>query len=266
VTSFPAVDAANSSDAKFSVENKVVWVTGASGGIGSAIARELAVGGARLVLQSRSAENLASLGDELEELGGEVELVALSVTDPSSAEVAMAAALERWGRLDGAVAAAGVSPFFKPAELITPEEWAHVIETNVTGTFLTATAAGRVMLERGSGSIVIVSSVHGSHALQRLAAYSASKGAVNMLAKTLAAEWAARGVRVNVLAPGYVETEMTVGLRTSDRWGPKLLDRVPMGRFAHADEIAGATRFLLSDASSYMTGSIVEIDGGWSTQ
>jgi len=255
-------------DAAFALEDRVVWVTGASGGIGSAIARRLAGAGARLVLQSRSAGSLDALAAALAEgePGVEVEVVAGSVTDTAADERAVEAAMRRWGRLDGLVAAAGVSPFFKPAEEITLEEWRALIDTNLTGTFLTATAAGKAMLASGSGSIVVVSSVHATLATPRLAAYSASKGAVNMYAKSLAIEWAARGVRVNVLAPGYVETDMTTGLRTSDRWGPKLRSRVPMGRFAQPDEIAGAAQFLLSDASSYMTGSVIEIDGGWSSQ
>jgi NAD(P)-dependent dehydrogenase (short-subunit alcohol dehydrogenase family) len=265
-TSIPRSLTQAESAAQFSVENRVIWLTGASGGIGSAVARRLAQGGARLVLQARSADGLAALAGELTANGTEVEVIAGSVVDPAASEEAIRIGMERWGRVDGLVAAAGVSPIFKPAESITLDEWRTVIDVNLTGTFLTATAAGRAMIEHGSGSIVVVSSVHGSVAGQRLAAYSASKGALNMLAKTLAAEWATKGVRVNVLAPGYVETDMTQGLRDSDRWGPKLLTRVPMGRFARPDEIAGATQFLLSDAASYMTGSVVEIDGGWSSQ
>lgn len=255
-------------DTTFDLRDKVVWVTGASGGIGSAIARRSALAGARLVLQSRTVGALESLAESLAESvpGAEIEIVPGSVTDAMRSDQAVDVAMQRWGRLDGLVASAGVSPFFKAAEDIGIEEWRELIETNLTGTFVSATAAGRAMLAAGSGSIVILSSVHGTVATPRLAAYAASKGAVNMYAKSLATEWATRGVRVNVLAPGYVETDMTNALRTSDRWGPKLRARVPMGRFARPDEISGAAQFLLSDESSYMTGSVVEIDGGWSSQ
>lgn len=250
----------------FSVDGAVVWVTGASGGIGAAIVRRLAEGGARLVLQARSAAGLEALGEELRVRNTEFEIVTGSVTDPVTVQQSIRTAIERWGRLDGLVACAGVSPIFKPAESIGLSEWREVMETNVTGTFLTATEAGRAMLEQGRGSIVIVSSVHGTVAGARLAAYSTSKGAVNMLAKSLAAEWASRGVRVNVVAPGYVETDMTSSLREHHRWGPALLARVPMGRFAEAGEISGVVQFLLSDAAAYMTGTVVEIDGGYTSQ
>lgn len=267
---FPVPDATSvtAEDSAFSVVDDVIWVTGASGGIGSAIARRLAKAGGRLVLQSRSAGALDALASSLvdESPGVEVEVLAGSVTDEDCVDRAVDAAVRRWGRLDGLVAAAGVSPIFKHAENISVDEWRAVLDTNLTGTFLTATAAGRAMLEAGRGSIVVVSSVHATVATPRLAAYSASKGAVNMFAKSLATEWATRGVRVNVLAPGYVETDMTSALRASDRWGPKLRSRVPMKRFAHPDEISGAAQFLLSEASSYMTGAVVEIDGGWSSQ
>lgn len=260
------IDPATAADSAFSVDGAVVWVTGASGGIGTAIVRRLAAGGARLVLQGRTRAGLELLGDELRAHDAEFEIVTGSTTDPVAVQQSIRTAQERWGRLDGLVACAGVSPIFKPAESIGLDEWREVMETNVTGTFLTATEAGRAMLEQGSGSIVVVSSVHGTVAGARLAAYSTSKGAVNMLAKSLAAEWAPRGVRVNVVAPGYVETEMTSGLREHHRWGPALLARVPMGRFAEADEMTGVVQFLLSDAAGYMTGSVVEIDGGYTSQ
>lgn len=265
-TPTPTPEAGVSNDAPFSVEGKVIWVTGASRGIGAAVARGLAAGGAHLLLQARSGEALAALGDELRENGTQVETVTGSVTDPDALERSVERAQATWGRIDGVVACAGVSPIFKRAESISVEEWRDVIDTNLTGTFLTATAAGRGMLERGSGSIVIVSSVHGTVGAPKLSAYSASKGAVNLLAKSLAAEWGQRGVRVNVIAPGYVETDMTSALREHDTHGPRLLARVPMGRFAAPDEMSGAVRFLLSDAASYMTGAVLEIDGGWTSQ
>jgi NAD(P)-dependent dehydrogenase (short-subunit alcohol dehydrogenase family) len=251
---------------QFSVEGSVVWVTGASRGIGAAIARSIAAGGGRLVLQARTSDDLEALADELGEYTDDLEVVAGSVTDTEAIERAVTRALERWGRLDGLVAAAGVSPIFTRAEHITEEDWRRIIDVNLTGTFLTATAAGRAMLDAKRGSIVLVSSVHGMSAVPRLAAYAASKGAVNMLTRSLASEWSPSGVRVNAIAPGYVETDMTSALRDSERWGPWLRDRVPLGRFAHADEIAGAARFLLSPAASYITGAIVDIDGGWSAQ
>lgn len=247
-------------------EGKVTWVTGASRGIGAAIARSIAEAGGRVILQARSAVDLDSFAAELRESSDEVETVVGSVSDSTTVERAVDRALKRWGRLDGLVAAAGVSPIFKRAEHIEDDEWRRIMDVNVTGTFLTARAAGRAMLAARRGSIVLLSSVHGMSAAPRLSAYAASKGAVNMLTRSLATEWSPLGVRVNALAPGYVETDMTAALRDSEKWGPRLRDRVPLGRFARPEEIVGAAQFLLSDAASYMTGAIVDIDGGWSAQ
>lgn len=265
-TPIPNISQGNSTDAPFSVKDKVIWVTGASKGIGAAIARGLAAGGAHLLLQARSGDHLAALRNELREGGAQVETVMGSVTDPAAVAESVDRAQKTWGRVDGLVACAGVSPIYKRAELIDVEEWRDVIDTNLTGTFLAATAAGRHMLENGSGSIVIVSSVHGTVGASKLSAYAASKGAVNLLAKSLASEWADRNVRVNVIAPGYVETDMTSALREHHSHGPRLLSRVPMGRFAAPNEMAGAVQFLLSEAASYMTGAVLEIDGGWTSQ
>ena len=265
-TQKPGSDPRIQDDGPFSVKGKVVWVTGASKGIGAAVARGLAAGGAHLLLQARSAGALTALRTELQGRGAQVEIVSGSVTDPDAVARSIEVAQAAWGRIDGLVTCAGVSPIYKRAELITIEEWGEVIDTNLTGTFLTATAAGRGMLANGSGSIVIVSSVHGTVGASKLSAYAASKGAVNLLAKSLAADWAPRGVRVNVIAPGYVETEMTDALREHHSHGPRLLSRVPMGRFAAANEMAGSVQFLLSDAASYMTGAVLEIDGGWTSQ
>src|SRR5690606_33453924 len=149
------------------------------------------------LLQARSEDHLAALKGELREGGAQVETVIGSVTDPVAVAESVRVAEDTWGRIDGLVACAGVSPIYKRAELVEVEEWREVIDTNLTGTFLTATAAGRLMLENGSGSIVVVSSVHGTVGASKLSAYAASKGAVNLLAKSLASEWADRNVRVN---------------------------------------------------------------------
>lgn len=170
------------------------------------------------------------------------------------------------GRLDGLVNNAGISPVLQRAEEISTEQWRAICDVNLTGAFIASSRAGRVMLEQGFGSIVNVSSVHGHVAGERLAAYSASKGGLNMLTRSLAVEWADRGVRVNSVAPSYVETSMTSGLLASDRWPARLLAKVPIGRFAQAEEMSGAVHFLLSPASGYITGTIMDVDGGWSAQ
>src|SRR4051794_11998571 len=150
VTSIPSVFPAAGPDSPFSVKGKVMWVTGANGGIGAAIARRLAAAGARLLLQARSLDSLAGLDTELRGAGADLELVEGSVTDNCSDDAAVGSARRRWGRLDGLIACAGISRMYKPAETISADEWREVIETNLPGTFLTATAAGRVMVEQGS--------------------------------------------------------------------------------------------------------------------
>lgn len=244
------------------VQGLSVWVTGASRGLGLALARRLVSAGARVALTSRAGTQLERVADELREAGGEVLAVPTSVADASGVDAVAQTIADRWGRLDGLVNAAGVSPAFVSAERLTIDDWYTVLDTNLTGSFLCARAAFPLMRDRG-GSIVNVSSVHGQVALARLSAYCASKGGVEMLTRALALDWSPFNIRVNALAPGYFETHLTQGLRDSDRWRTALLDKTPMGRFGQPDELVGATSFLLSPASSYVTGSTLVVDGGW---
>lgn len=243
--------------------DRVVWVTGASRGIGATIARSLAAAGAHLLMQARSAGPLQEVSSQITNLGGQVEIVVGSVTDPEVAQHAAQRAVSRWGSIDGLVNNAGISPVMVRSELLSLADWRQIIDINLTGAFVVAQAAGAQMLRQGSGSIVNVSSIHGTTAANGLAAYAASKGGINMLTRTLGVEWASRGVRVNAIAPGYVETEMTQALRAHDRLNKELLSKIPMGHFATADDLVGAVEFLLSDTSRYITGTILNIDGGW---
>lgn len=250
----------------YDLADQVIWVTGASRGIGAGVALRLAKAGANLVLQARSTAGLTEIAEKAEANGVSAELVVGSVTDPKLAEEAVSRAISRFGRLDGLVSSAGISPTMKRSENVTLAEWQEVCDTNLTGTFLTSLAAGRQMLKQGFGSIVLLSSVHGEVAGPRLLAYSASKGGVNMLMRTLAVEWADRGVRVNALAPGYVNTSMTHELLSHDTWSHRLLAQIPSGRFAAVADIGGAVQFLLSAASNYVTGTVLEVDGGWTAR
>jgi NAD(P)-dependent dehydrogenase (short-subunit alcohol dehydrogenase family) len=240
-----------------------VWVTGASRGLGRAIALGFAASGADVALTARTPEAVRSVADEAESLGAKTLVLPASVSDPQAIAAASAEIAAQWGGLDVLVNCAGVSPTFKRAEFVEDEEWRHVLDVNVTGSFLCAREAGRMMLAAGSGAIVNVSSIHGQVGMERMAAYSASKGAIDALSRTLALEWAPRGIRVNTLSPGYFETEMTEALRDHKRWRGHLLSRIPLGRFGVPDELVAAALFLSSESSGFMTGANVVVDGGW---
>jgi NAD(P)-dependent dehydrogenase (short-subunit alcohol dehydrogenase family) len=247
----------------FDLTGRRVWVTGASRGLGRAIALGFAAAGADVALTARTADAVRAVAGEVEALGAKSLVLPASVSDPAAAAGAAAEIAAAWGGLDVLVNCAGVSPTFKRAELVEDEEWRHVLDVNVTGSFLCAREAGRLMLDAESGAIVNVSSIHGQVGMERMAAYSASKGAVDALTRTLALEWAGRGVRVNTLSPGYFETDMTEALRGHKKWRGHLLSRIPLGRFGVPDELVSAALFLSSDASGFMTGANVVVDGGW---
>jgi NAD(P)-dependent dehydrogenase (short-subunit alcohol dehydrogenase family) len=247
----------------FDLTGRRVWITGASRGLGRAIALGFAASGADVALTARSAESLRDVAAEAEALGAKTLVLPASVSDPEAVASAVVDIERAWGGLDSLVNCAGVSPMFKKAELVEDDEWRLVLEVNVTGSFLCAREAGKLMLDRDGGSIVNISSILGQVGGERMAAYSASKGAVDALTRTLALEWATRGIRVNTIAPGYFETDMTEALRGHKKWRGHLLSRIPMGRFGMPQELVSAALFLASDASGFMTGSTMVVDGGW---
>jgi NAD(P)-dependent dehydrogenase (short-subunit alcohol dehydrogenase family) len=251
--------------ASLGVDGRVAWVTGASRGLGHAIAMGLAEAGARVALTSRSGGRLAEVRETIQQAGGEALVVAGSVDSPDQMRQAAQAIEQAWGRIDILVNNAGISPTFKRSELLSDDEWAQVLRVNLTGCFYCCREAGRIMLARGRGSIVNVSSVHGSVGAERLAAYAASKAGMEALTRTLALEWAERGVRVNAIAPGYFETDLTEGLRDG-RWRQRLLDRIPVGVFGLPEQVVPAVLFLAGDGASYVTGVTLSIDGGWTAQ
>jgi len=240
------------------LQGKVAWVTGAGKGLGRAIAVALAEAGATVAVSSRTKTDL---DDFVAEVGGGL-AVPGSVAEPRFADQAVAAIVEQFGRLDVAVTAAGISPTFHRTEKSRDEDWTAVIDTNLTGTYYCARAAGRQMLQQGGGSIITVSSVHATAGMERIAAYAASKGGVEALSRVMAVEWADRGVRVNVLAPGYFHTDLSEGL-VSSKWGERIVARTPQKRVAAPPELGAAAVYLASDAASYTTGSTLTVDGGW---
>jgi len=249
---------------QFDLHGKVAMVTGAGRGLGLAMARALADVGANIVVAELDPETAESAAAELRELGVETLAVPTDVTIVTSVQAAVDATVTRFGRLDILVNNAGVS-IWHAAEDMPYDVWRTVMDINVDGVFLCAQAAGRVMLEQGSGSIINIGSMSGRivNIPQLQTNYNASKAAVVHMTKSLAVEWAARGVRVNCISPGPMETEMTIKYLDDPAYGPIWRGMTPMGRVGKPEELAGLVVFLASDASSFMTGSDVIVDGGY---
>ncbi|WP_460062919.1 SDR family NAD(P)-dependent oxidoreductase [Streptomyces sp. YKOK-I1] len=244
------------------LDGRTAWVTGAGKGLGRAMAIALSQAGATVAVTARTAADLESLEAELAPHGGKVLVLPASVADSAAVRTTVERITGTTGRLDAVVNCAGISPHFTRSEFVTDEDWRRVLDINLQGTFYCCREAGKVMLDQGSGSIVNVSSVHASTGFERIAAYAASKGAVEALTKALAVEWAPRGVRVNALAPGYFRTDLSSGLLDS-KWGQRIIGGTPLGRVGDAEELGGAAVFLASDASRFVTGTTVTVDGGW---
>jgi NAD(P)-dependent dehydrogenase (short-subunit alcohol dehydrogenase family) len=247
----------------FSLAGKIAIVTGSTRGIGRAIAEAFAGAGATVVVTGRSPDLAERVAAEVAHGGGMSMAVAADISNSADVERLIRTTVERFGRVDILVNNAAVSPFFKKAESVTEDEWNEVIQVNLTGTFLCAQAAGRVMIEQKSGRIINISSVGGQVALPRLVAYCAAKGGIEQLTRVLAVEWAQHNVLVNAIAPGYVETDLTRGLRENPKLQETIVRRTPLGRLAKVEEIVGAAIYLASDAASYVTGQTLYVDGGW---
>ena len=244
----------------FDLTDKVAIVTGGGRGLGRAIARGLAQQGARLVLSGRTA---ATLDATAAELGPETLTHAGDIAVESDVIALRDAALARFGRIDILVNNAGVNPIYKTIEKTTLEEWQHILGINLTGTFLCAKHIGGAMAEAGRGSVINISSIAGHVGLRRSVPYCATKGGVELMTKALALDWASKGVRVNCIAPGYFETDLTAGMIANETLSTRLLGQTPMGRFGRDPDLVGAAIFLASDASAYMTGQSLAIDGGY---
>jgi len=236
---------------------QTVFITGASTGIGKATAELFFERGWNVVATMRT----PSKNGEGERSDPHWLVTKLDVTVPASIQEALSEARQRFGKIDVLVNNAGVNAIFKGIERTSLEEWQTIIDVNLTGVFLCCKHIGGAMGQ--GGSVINVSSVAGHTGLLRSVPYCASKGGVEMLTKALALDWASKGIRVNTLAPGWVDTDLTHGLLEHDVHGQRLRSRTPLGRFAAPGDMAGGVVFLASDASSYMTGQSLVIDGGW---
>ena len=245
------------------LKNKVAIVTGASKGIGKAIATTFAKEGASVVVASRSLNVLEAIVQDIQKSGGEAMAVSVDIRKVESINNLVKKAVDRYGRLDLLVNNAGIT-MGGPSEDLSPEDWRIALETDLFGVFFASQAAARVMMPQGGGNIINISSVNGILAAPRRAAYCASKAAVNELTKVLAIEWADRRIRVNAIAPGYVRTELVQDVIDKGAISLEaILKRTPQGRIGEVEDIAGLALYMASDESAYMTGSIVNIDGGW---
>jgi NAD(P)-dependent dehydrogenase (short-subunit alcohol dehydrogenase family) len=237
-------------------EQRVCLVTGGGRGIGRAIAVALAREGGSVGVVARSRDQVESVAAEI---GGVA--IPADVSLEADCERAVGELDERLGRLDVLVNAAGISPVRQRAELHDADAFRRVLDVNLTGAYLVTRAAAPALLARG-GSVVMVASVTGVQGSPRLAAYGASKAGLVQLSRTLAREWADRGVRVNAVCPGYVETELTGEMLAVERIRAEILEATPLGRLATLDEVVAPALFLASDEASYVTGAALLVDGG----
>jgi 2-deoxy-D-gluconate 3-dehydrogenase len=247
---------------QFSLVGKAALITGASRGLGRVITLALADAGADVVLIARDAERLARVAAEVQARGRRAVTIPADLVVMEELRRAVDAVYEAFEKIDVLVCNAGISPIWKRSTEVTEDEWDALMTTNVKASFFMCTTLGQRMAEQGGGSIITLASVASLIGTPRMAAYGASKAAVAQMTRTLALEWADRHVRVNAIAPGYVETDMTSGLLNHPYWGNAIRQSTPMGRPGQPQEIAGIAIYLASDASSFATGQVFVVDGG----
>jgi len=249
-------------DSLFSLEGRVAVVTGGTSGIGRALSLGLADAGADVIASARRKEQVEKTADEIEARGRKTLRLSSDVSDRGTLETLLAAALERFGKVDILVNCAGIIK--RAPTLDFPEAaWSNILNTNLTGTLRACQVFGRHMLERGYGRIVNIASLNSFIALSEVAAYAASKAGVASLTRSLAVEWSKNGVTVNAVAPGVFRTDLNAQLLDSTPRGQELLMRTPMGRFGKTEELIGATVYLASDAAAFVTGQVLVVDGGF---
>ncbi len=245
------------------LSGRVALITGAGRGIGRAIALGYAREGADLILTSRSAGELEQAAEAVRAAGVEALVAPADVTDVAQVRALAQAAIQRFGRVDVLVNAAGI-PMVAPTVDLALEDWQRAFDINMTGTFLCCQAIGRLMLAQGRGAIINIASLTSFVGFPQRAAYAATKGAVVQFTKALAVEWAPQGVRVNAIAPGWIRTALQDRLVAEGKLdrGP-IIARTPARRLGEPDDIVGPAIFLASDEAAFVVGETLVVDGGW---
>jgi 2-deoxy-D-gluconate 3-dehydrogenase len=250
------------SEQLFSLKGKVALVTGASRGIGRAVALGFARAGADVAVAARSEGDLKSLADEIEGEGRRAVVLPTDVTDRGQIEKMVETAVDELGGLDVLVNNAGGTRFMSPILGLRPEGWDKTINLNLTSVFHATQLAAQRMAAGNGGSIIQVASVAGIIGSQGLSYYSAAKGGVRLMSQAVAKELAESNVRINSIAPGWIATDLNANLREDESTNEFVVSMVPMRRWGRAEEIVGAAIFLASDASSFVTGTTIVVDGG----
>jgi NAD(P)-dependent dehydrogenase (short-subunit alcohol dehydrogenase family) len=246
----------------FRLDGKVVAVVGSGGGIGEAVAVACGAQGAHVVCVDIHGENAADVADQIKGAGGSAESGVMDLVDDAQVEAGLTAVAQRHGRLDGLVCTPAIN-VRKPILKYSLAEFDKVVHLNLRGNFAALMVAGRIMTAQKSGSIVLFSSIRSIVTEPGQSVYSMTKAGILQLAKTAATEWATQGVRVNAVGPGVIETPLTAPIKNDPDWYNAYAMKNPMNRWGQPSEMAGPTVFLLSDAASYVTGTIIYADGGW---
>jgi gluconate 5-dehydrogenase len=245
----------------FSLDDAVALVTGSSGGIGLALARGLAEAGARVVVNGRDPRKVAAAVASMRSDGLLADAAVFDVTDPEAVESGVASIEHDIGPIRVLINNAGIQRR-APLEDFSPETWRELMRTNLDAVFYVGQAVAKRMIPRGKGQIINIASVQSELARTNIAPYTASKGAVKMLTKGMATDWGKHGLRANALAPGYFRTELNKALVEDEKFSAWLSARTPLGRWGDVQELVGAAIFLASDASSFVNGHVLYVDGG----
>lgn len=257
-------EAAGGGRSLFDLAGKVAVVTGASRGLGAQMSVALARAGADVVITSRTSDSLEDTAAAIRALGRRAAPIELDVRDDASVAAFGTAAVEAFGHVDVLVNNAGCN-VRKPIVDVTPADWDLVVGTNLRGSFFVAQAIGRHMIERGSGRIVNIGSVTSVFGYGGIVPYTASRGGVRQMTMAMASEWGRHGITVNCLAPGWIETDQNRVLYQDAEWVAGLTERIPLGRPGTPSDLDGTVVFLASDASAYVSGQTILVDGGITT-